>query len=410
MVYKLLRKIGLNLISFETFFILFLFAGRFKADSRFQWFPVDLTGFFFVFSVFLGVIILIRNNNFKQKALLLVTFGITFLLYSFFSLLWTPGIHYATQKAFYNITLVLWPLVAFVFIIANNKQRMTRFIIILWLFSFWIAIESLLFYLRIGGKGFITPLGGNYLGIGRVLGLGAIISIWYFSYVAKNCLKNIVLLIICLLYLFLLFVVGGRGPLLATLISLFIPLLTNINLVKKQKKYIIKPLAPLGILLIITVFIVGLSISGIVRFVTLSRLEILLRPDMGASALTRIQAFQYAYEFWQEKPFLGHGIGSYPILRMTGDVRLYPHNIILEILSEIGLVGLLLFLGFISFGLFCLGPWKTIYKDPWRILILMLFTNVLINAMISGDIPDNRILFGIVGLMVYRGIVNEEQT
>jgi hypothetical protein len=31
----------------------------------------------------------------------------------------------------------------------------------------------------------------------------------------------------------------------------------------------------------------------------------------------------------------------------------------------------------------------------------MLFVNTLANALVSGDIPDNRALFGMLGLMVF---------
>jgi hypothetical protein len=69
---------------------------------------------------------------------------------------------------------------------------------------------------------------------------------------------------------------------------------------------------------------------------------------------------------------------------------------------ELGLVGLLLFIGLLAFALRSLGPWCLIRNDPLRILVLMLFVNVFVNASITGDLNYNRGLFAVLGLMLIR--------
>jgi hypothetical protein len=68
---------------------------------------------------------------------------------------------------------------------------------------------------------------------------------------------------------------------------------------------------------------------------------------------------------------------------------------------EEGLVGLSLFVGLLIYGWRALGRSSLARHDPVRVLIVMLFVNTLANALVSGDIPDNRALFGMLGLMVF---------
>jgi O-antigen ligase len=154
----------------------------------------------------------------------------------------------------------------------------------------------------------------------------------------------------------------------------------------------------LGLWLVCIAVIAFLVASGQAT-VTLARISLLLSsPYTGGSGI-RLQLFVSAIDAWLKAPLYGHGIGAFPILAGFGDIRSYPHNLILEILAELGLGGLFLFSAIVIYALRALGPLSTIRRDPLRILLLMLFANVFFNAMVSGDIPDNRIVFAVLGLM-----------
>ncbi|MEM2164053.1 MAG: hypothetical protein QXR62_06520, partial [Candidatus Bathyarchaeia archaeon] len=82
--------------------------------------------------------------------------------------------------------------------------------------------------------------------------------------------------------------------------------------------------------------------------------------------------------------------------------RLYPHNIILELGAELGLIGVLIFAMMIGMAfaksLVTLGAQRGFGKIATRyLLVVCCFT--LLNAMVSGDINDNRILFTSVALL-----------
>ena len=81
-----------------------------------------------------------------------------------------------------------------------------------------------------------------------------------------------------------------------------------------------------------------------------------------------------------------------------GDKREYPHDIFLETVSESGFIGLLLLLGCFWVALHTFG-FNELSQDRAKLLVLMLLANTFFNALVSGDLNDNRLLFASIGLM-----------
>lgn len=390
-----------RLFSFEMLFVLFLFAGIYKADPRLEWVPVDLTALFFVLSVISGLIIMAKRGfAFKKKPLVLVLLYVAFAGYVLLSYLWTPGKVYSTQKMLYILTLVLWALSAPALVISVDSNRLKRLGIIYVLFSSIVAIEALTHYFMADQHGFITVFGSNYLGLGCVIGLAFLLLFAYFMFWARNVYWKLFTIAIASLYLWLLLVAGGRGPLLATILSGLVPLIFAIHLNLKKKtvrarNYVL----PMLIMVIVAISLfVYLAETGHITQ-TYSRLLILTQAGMGDSAGARLQHYVHAIEYWKQAPIFGYGIGSWPIINGDIDMRGYPHNIILEILVELGLIGALIFFTLIIYALLILAPVKSIGDEPIKLILLMLMVYMLLNSMVSGDIPDNRLLFSCIGLM-----------
>lgn len=57
---------------------------------------------------------------------------------------------------------------------------------------------------------------------------------------------------------------------------------------------------------------------------------------------TRIEVYRIAWQMFTSRPLFGWGFGGFG--HQVGDLTLYPHNVALEILSEFGIVGLLVWL------------------------------------------------------------------
>ena len=391
-----------SLFSFEMLLVLFLSAGRFKGDPRFAWVPVDITGLFLVLSMAAGVYIIIyKDLFFLFEAVKLNFIYFIFVGYVLLSFLWTPGVEYAGEKGLHIATLVFWPLLACSIFVSTRTERLKRFLILFVLFSCWLGIETFIAYQQAGG-GMITALGGGYLGIGRVLGPAALIALGYILYFSESSVIKLLGVALIGFLLYLLFVVGGRGPLLATLIPISILLAASITFESATAVWVKKSFSFLAAVVVIAIISMVYMMNQEDAPATLHRLELLLETSdgVGASAQARLSYYAASIELWIKQPFFGYGVGSWPVLVQGIDVRGYPHNIILETLFEYGIFGMAILTALFVFALRHLGSWATIKASPYRLIILMLFANALLNAFVSGDISDNRFLFATLGLMM----------
>jgi len=114
---------------------------------------------------------------------------------------------------------------------------------------------------------------------------------------------------------------------------------------------------------------------------------------LDAPIITRISAMEVAVEMIKAKPVFGLGLGGFKI-KNFGEAAFfhkYPHNIILEILAELGTAGLLLFLWLLFF----------IFREAYRFhpgaVFFLLYALGL--ALMSKDIPSN-VLFWTPGIAI----------
>ena len=113
----------------------------------------------------------------------------------------------------------------------------------------------------------------------------------------------------------------------------------------------------------------------------------------------RREGFGNAWKLWLTAPFSGTGAGSFAYFYPADQLRVYPHNMVLEILSELGLVGFLLWSGllFMAFRPFVkAGKWRLTLST----IAIGFFLFTFVNAMLSGDLTSNRHFFTGLGLLV----------
>ncbi len=129
----------------------------------------------------------------------------------------------------------------------------------------------------------------------------------------------------------------------------------------------------------------------------------------GGSLSTRIEMWNETWQMLKTKPVLGAGLGGYQTAvapfhkKKYIEIYLYPHNIILNFWSEIGLLGLLAFLGII---IWFFKPANT----PSIIIVKAGMVTLLIHGLV--DVPyfknDLSVLFWIIiGMMVV--LINSRQ-
>lgn len=115
------------------------------------------------------------------------------------------------------------------------------------------------------------------------------------------------------------------------------------------------------------------------------------------TAAKRMDYYRTTLAAIPENPILGKGVGSWAIFYYRNDQRNYPHNMILEISFEEGLIGLTAFLTFL--GLTAQSTLRMLRESHSHFLVLglmVLYCQTV--ALFSGDLDDNRMLFFWIGV------------
>jgi len=123
----------------------------------------------------------------------------------------------------------------------------------------------------------------------------------------------------------------------------------------------------------------------------------------------RTQLYNMVLKNFGKSPVIGRGTGAYAMDMWGKDEAKYPHNIILELLYENGIIGVLIFI-FFMWAIY--RRWRDskrllLKEDAWGpeiagyvniVGLLVLYT--LMQAMKSSDIEGNRFMFFCCGLVL----------
>lgn len=388
------------------FFALFIFSGYFKADTRLAFVQerIDITLLFLGLSVLVFLYQMIRNSftlliprGFIWSALLFLLLGAFFTA----GLLQTQSIQYGLDKTMRFIFLTGWVFFGAVFLVTDFLS-LKRFSWAVVAISTTMTIEAILSY-NIGGQAaFITAFGSNYIALARATGLGLLTIVALLLPAEQKLEVRLGLWIMATAHFFAALASGARGPVMALVISMILFILLSMRVFPSLRvdRFAFK----VGVIaLFITIILV---VAGQELFPTLALRYQILLTDVGDSAATRLSFYQAAFYQWAESPIWGGGTGQFSVAVTGEDIRLYPHNIFLELAAETGLLGVLIFTALVchSFikGLLCLNKCEGSFRISSRYLLVACFF-ALVNAMVSGDINDNRMLFGFIALL---GVTN----
>ena len=295
--------------------------------------PVDLT------IVFTAILLVLFPFLFKQQFLSVSSFA-KVVIFSVLSLsilflltnVYTISTDYAMSKSIatvLNMFCFIYPLLLFdESDLPYFKKVMTAGnVIILTILSFLYFTDQFI-YFQMSEKTIESVLG---FGIPNYLSLCTFISVSLIFQIGNKSVFN---KIIMAYSIFILFVLGGRGPLL----FLFFIFILHYFLTLEIKKFSIKN--------VVILFLGGILLLQYFDFsaVNFERFNILGNFSEDESALERIFFIEEGYKSVANHLFMGLGIGSSGIILSGTDVSLYPHNLFLESLMEVGFVGGLLYL------------------------------------------------------------------
>ncbi|MGF7174867.1 O-antigen ligase family protein [Azospirillum doebereinerae] len=395
------------LFSIETSFILFLVAGRYKALPEFQSFPVDPTLLFFVLT--LGLIVhkcamgQLKPMPLDAPGLLMLAF----CAYGFVSVYWSSLEPKNVDKA-WRFVMVSVSGYFLASVLAQEQERRERMVLLMIAFSGALLLYYAYFRWVVGidiyeleNTGRIR--GNNYLEYGT-----------HAAYVFYGCLALTVYgprrwlaagIAGGVASLFLLAFIGARGPLVFSLLG--IPLAgAALFLNLRRLGAGVRRLALLLLVLAVLAWVGYGALVAVKGFAaaseelyTIERLSLQLSNESTSSLDVRSAGRDLAFRRWLEQPLFGWGMGEF---RLQYSVLDYPHNLLLEVLMEMGLVGAVLFIPTQIIALFVCFR---VVRDPvcgWidMAIVLKFVTDFVSHLSVEGYLGDNRIYFALLALAI----------
>lgn len=320
--------------------------------------PAVINIFSFLFSI-LFIYFSVKEKNFNWIKNNFVRFFIILWLYFFFkSFLATDVINsLKTSLAFIRFLLTTLIIAYYGFKIINfNKIIKVWFIIILFLcfdiFLQFIVGKNITGNMAIEGR--LSGLFGEELIAGSFLSqiIAPIFSYIFYLIFFKNFskIKKMLLFTFVVFILFTSLITGERMNFIF-LLSLYFFLIAIILIFKKKVKFFLFIFLSSLILFIATINFSDYLLNRYNEFKSIVF-------DVNNSSWGKL--YNSAYRLWLKKPIIGYGLKNY---RVNCDLELidinpvskhqlcstHPHNLYLEILSETGVIGLILFLSMIYF-------------------------------------------------------------
>lgn len=376
----------------------FLTAGYLKADPRLAWIQdrVDLTILLFALSVLFALPRLFSRGmpiRFVRVALLfLILLGCLIA-----GLLRTASTGYGLSKVTSFVILTGWAFFGVPFLV-TSVASLRRFAWALVTISAAMAVDAMTACLGPHPRRFLSAFGSNYIALARASGLGLLTITSFLLRTQRRTMARFGMGAIAVLQLWAGLRAGARGPVLAFVLAvlLFFALSIRGFPVVRVDRFALQ-LACVVLLVVVLLLPVASEL-----FSTVVSRTMVLVTRLGTSVTTRIRLFRAAAGLWAESPLWGIGVGQFGLMVAGVDARFYPHNIVLELGVETGLIGVLALSMMVTVavtgGRHCLLSREGVAKITGKYL-LVAFSFLAVNAMVSGDINDNRMLFTFIALL-----------
>lgn len=373
-------------------------------DAIFGSDPLPKGGFTLLFAAWialaLGFAILRRDHPVAMRLLVSVPVGASAVLLGLMLLRLgaSPDFAYGSTKVQLYIADALIFLVGAIFV-GSRRDDLRLFFYVLLAIT---AAGALLFLFKLVTGGVSATVGGRFslsaneypIELGRDSADGLIIAIYVMLAASTSRARTWAFAVAPALAVALV-AAGSRGPVLAFVFGLAALLALTATDARARRR-----LALVAGVLLLTTIIVPLVVPGSAIGRSLSAI---IGSASGLSSNGRSELWSVALATFSHHLAFGLGTGGFAAL---GTGLLYPHNILLEVATELGLVGaiaLLVFLGSSIRRLVRLWRSTEGADQLTSALLISLFTMAFINACFSGAIQDNREIWLWSGLAIGMG-------
>lgn len=370
-----------------SLYFVFIFSGVFKLILPFFHInlpDVTILSFVFLISCLILSNILVDRQHFSMERYDVLLIAMLMIFFSFYllSALYSYSSVYIQKK----LTGTVLNIISFVFplLFSLKKELFFKLVIIL---SSFIGVLNVYAKVELEYSYVKESLPALYLTAGMLLGYTIFLIPGVTQGIKTFCLQFFVFLLLILS--------TSRGPLLIAVFVFFIFVIYNLITRKKIKKkssfFKNTILLFCFLIVLLSVFMVYSEKLSDVFDKTEQRLSLIFSDDKGQSINDRINKIDTALNMIESMPILGGGMASFPIYAGGIDVRIFPHNIFLELYCESGVVPLILFFIFISMVL------VKLFKEKNSIGIAV-FLYGMLNAMKSSGFEDLRVFFAIIAV------------
>ena len=336
---------------------------------------------FFIILLFFAILFNGFKNIFKKESLTIGAMLLIFFTWAFISTTWGTSQVYYTEKI--QKSMVIMVCFFSPFFVLRTDERIKGFINLFHWATFLTALTIFIFYI-IYGDLFLVFYGNfsaeestipDYLALGIFLASGFILAIQKTGKVWLTY-KTIIIIAIILL--------APRGPLLS--LTLFTVIYYIANGKFKFKWYM--AVYALIAAVFVVYFSAGLTDRLFSRFSGISESNSSAFSSVGS----RIELVYAAVEYFKDSPFAGIGYGSFG-LKFTGlEDRIEPHNILFEIASETGIIGIIVFIHFIL-GVYYYAIRKKVKDDAIATTLIILTVYLIVQSLSTTYLIDSKALF-----------------
>lgn len=368
----------------ELNLILFLLIGRIGYEPRLGFFDLISLNHLNIIIIFIHLAWMVKT---KQIKLSLGVFNlpifILFLSWVCLSfLISTSNMEYALEKI--NV-LIFVSFISIIFYTIRIQylglNALKNYILFFALIGIGMSVVGSIVFFKGLAEQRLAILGGGPIVLARIIGSTIIIIAVFYKDLTIKYSSSLIIFFIFLLTLMQLSTLS-KGPLLGLIFTIAFYIFT----IHSKDKFFRN---------IFTLTIILFVILGTMHFFGLSE-RYFLNPfeDISDGSYgTRFRHYINSFHAFSLSPIIGIGIGDFALY---GEGFIYPHNIFLEIISELGIIGLLIFLGLLlqfTIGLFWYLNNEKFVKDRYLIVFILLSLFMFSNQMVSGDLMDGRFLF-----------------
>jgi len=390
-----------RVVCYELLLSLFAFSGLYKAYPVLANLPIDVTLALGVScAVNAGLLLLLRRARISKDQAMLVGVGLLFFTWMIFTSIWSADPATAMYKATAMIPTVIICFLGSVLVVSSSEQRCRRLINCIVVLAIAQAVIVVIEYVTHRPVSSLDLQSGDYLGAGQVIGM-AWTAVYCRILFEKRTPRRWAVGGAILLFLgTAMMLLGGKQGIVGIIAVIGLSLMSSRSMGVRRFRNVITV-----IILLTSAVVVGRQLTmgkGQTLPTAFRIVSALSSPGLSSSSQTRANLMKQAYQGWLLRPIVGHGLASFGPNTGRGSVRAYPHNIVLEVLYEGGIIGLVTLTSLVGLSIRTFWRNRFAKTDSLSASVFLMFIFAIITMMVSNTYADSRHFFMALGLLPVR--------